>query len=501
MGVYLIHCSSNLSLLFVLLFVSLAVVASLGEDSSHVVVIEFSRSFALISVIMMMVNGFFCPKPLHTRPGTRGDTIRRVRRSVSNIMYELGAYSRRYYRMTDSTFWILHHLLKPALEKVAKKSSLLRRRCHHQRKKRRMSMKRTAPNGLIPTSIRLSIALRYFAGGDPLDIALVHGMSHSEIFTSVWMIVDAIHQTRKLDIIFPKSHEEQRRLAREFHSVSKAGIDICVAATDGILIWIPKPTDHECEKMQCGAKKFFCGRKKKFGLNMQGTCDVKGRFLDVSIYHPGSTSDYLAFVTSPLYHKLERPDFLAPGLAIFGDGAYSANHYMVTPFKMAKSGSKDVFNFYQSQLRIRIECAFGMLVHRWAILRKAMPYGISVRKTTALVFALCKIHNFCIDQNESIADAGSCQDSFHVAMGGGIEMTDWDEDFGTMERGLGRPSEVLDGGDHRDDYNRVVTRLEGRIEARNNVNSEIPQVILLRSIEEQNLARPRPKGWTRGGAS
>ena len=50
---------------------------------------------------------------------------------------------------------------------------------------------------------------------------------------------------------------------------------------------------------------------------MQGACDKRGRFLDVSINHPGATSDYLAFITSELHHKLEQPGFLAPGLASF----------------------------------------------------------------------------------------------------------------------------------------------------------------------------------------
>jgi DDE superfamily endonuclease len=319
------------------------------EDDSHAVaVVEFSRSIAIISIFVMIVNGMYGGAGLVRRPGTRGATIRRVRHSVSNIMYELGGYSRRYYRMSDTSFWILHNMLKPSLEK------LLEPKLHRPRKKRR---KRNAPNGLISTSIRLSIALCYFAGGDPLDLALVHGVSHSEVFNSVWMVVDAVlHHTPALDIVVPKSDADQRQLAKDFHSVSTAGFDICVAAIDGILIWIPKPTDKECEKMQCGPKKFYCARKKKFGLNMQGTCDLKGRFLDVPIYHPGSTSDYLAFVTSPLYHNQEKPGFLAPGLAIFGDGAYSSNRYMVTPFKMAHSGSKDVFNFYQSQLRIHLAC-------------------------------------------------------------------------------------------------------------------------------------------------
>ena len=218
---------------------------------------------------------------------------------------------------------------------------------------------------------------------------------------------------------------------------------------------------------------------------------MKGRFLDVSINHPGSTSDYLAFVTSPLFHNLEKQGFLAPGLAIFGDGAYSSNRYMVTPFKMAHSGSKDVFNFYQSQLRNRVECSFGMLVHRWAILREAMPYGISVRKTTSLVYALCKIHNFCIDQNESIAGMSSAQDSFHVATGGGIEMSDWEEDYGTMENGIARPTEVLDGGHHRDDYDRLVLRQDGKADR----GQVIPRACLLDMVEEKNLSRPRPKGW------
>jgi hypothetical protein len=71
---------------------------------------------------------------------------------------------------------------------------------------------------------------------------------------------------------------------------------------------------------------------------------------------------------------------------------------MVTPFPAVGSGLKDDYNYYQSQLRITIECAFGMLVHRWSILRKPMPTGMHLGKVTALTMALCKLHNFCIDE-------------------------------------------------------------------------------------------------------
>ena len=75
---------------------------------------------------------------------------------------------------------------------------------------------------------------------------------------------------------------------------------------------MPKPNIKDVTVSKVGVKKFYCGRKNKFGLNLQGACDVKGRHLDVTIGHPGSTSDYLAFVTSKLHAKLETPGFLAP---------------------------------------------------------------------------------------------------------------------------------------------------------------------------------------------
>ena len=63
-------------------------------------------------------------------------------------------------------------------------------------------------------------------------------------------------------------------------------------------------------------------------------------------------------------------------------------------------GSKDTCKFYQSQVRIRVECSFGILVHRWAILRRHVPPNTPLRKVTALTYCLSKLQNFCIDENE-----------------------------------------------------------------------------------------------------
>jgi len=73
---------------------------------------------------------------------------------------------------------------------------------------------------------------------------------------------------------------------------------------------------------------------------------------------------------------------------------------MTVPFPNVSSGDKDNFNFYHSQLRINIECAFGILTNRWRIFKKPLHLH-SISKTIALVFALCKLHNFCLDEVEN----------------------------------------------------------------------------------------------------
>ena len=329
-------------------------------------------------IVVAMVATGLAVQSCQQRKRNARISICRKRRDVASIFAELGPiYSQRAYRMSQQAFFKLHGMLRPQLQTSEKP--------------------RGSPNGLISTTIHLAAALRFFAGGSPYDLAIVHGISHSSVYESVWSVVDAINQSDALSFRFPTNHVEQRHIAQEFAKKSAAGFDCCVGAIDGILIWTEKPTPQDCYIATCGETKFYCGRKKKFGLNMMGTVDHAGRFLDVEIRHPGATSDYLCFETSTLKRKLVEKNFLAPGLVLFGDNAYVDSEYMVVPFKNPKiECGEDDFNFFHSQVRINVECAFGMLVHRWGILRRPISAQIGLQKTTALVMALCRLHNYCI---------------------------------------------------------------------------------------------------------
>ena len=125
-----------------------------------------------------------------------------------------------------------------------------------------------------------------------------------------------------------------------------------------MLVWTEKPSEHNCTVMKCGPMRFICGRKGKYALNLQGGCDHIQRFTTIWIIHPGSSSDFLSFIRSSSSRSPQIPRCLFPGLVIFGDLAYVNNSYMVTPYKNIRAGQRDNFNFFHSQLRINIKCAF-----------------------------------------------------------------------------------------------------------------------------------------------
>ena len=122
---------------------------------------------------------------------------------------------------------------------------------------------------------------------------LAHGMSATEVFHSIDLVIDAINQCPALAFSFPADHGKQRDIAAGFKRKSKVGFDKCVGAIDCMLLWIEKPSDEDCIACGVDPKKFMCGRKGKFGLVLQAVCDSEGRILDLFIAHPAATSDYL----------------------------------------------------------------------------------------------------------------------------------------------------------------------------------------------------------------
>ena len=345
----------------------------------------------------------------------------------------------------------------------------------------------------------------FLRGGSPYDLAVCHGISVKEVYRSVRLIIQAVNSStsQQLRIKFPSSqHDEQHKLASGFEEKSGANFPSCVAAIDGLLIWTERPSKAQCVLSKCGPKKFFCSRKHKFGLNMMGTVDSEGRFLDVQIAHPAATSDYLAFATSDLKAKLEEPGFLAPGLVVFGDNAYSNTHYMVTPYKGKVTDDQDSFNFFHSQLRIQVECAFGKLVHRWGILRRPLSQTYGIHRTCNLVLALCRLHNFCTNRRLPVYTPMALDDLHIASASTGINASEHNNTTTTssIADGENNINGLLHGSQHHHDSNRNIRRQDARrafrlFQTTTDAPHVLPQQLLTESVVNQGLKRPRPRSW------
>jgi hypothetical protein len=229
---------------------------------------------------------------------------------------------------------------------------------------------------------------------------------------------------------------------------------------------------------------------------MQAICDNQLNFIWIDISWPGCTADFMAWVTSGLYTKIESTQVLAVnaviriGYTILGDNAYVKSTYTSVPFKgVGNNDALDAYNFYESHLRITIERAFGVLVHRWAILRG--PLVIPVQKVAPLVNCLCCLHNFCIDKNTGTTkNVANIPKDVAEHLYGVVQATNVvDSNFQGAQLtnriitfdNQGAPCEFLGGGDHFDDCPHSWRWREGTV---------TPMDVMVQSIESQQLPRP-----------
>ena len=170
--------------------------------------------------------------------------------------------------------------------------------------------------------------------------------------------------------------------------------DKLIGAVDGLLVETRSPTKRETTKVAA----YYSGHKKRFGINVQAMCDARLRFLSVSAMCPGKTNDLSAFRHSDLAPRI---GLLPDGYYAIGDNAYINSDKMLVPFPGADLGlEEDSYNFFHSQLRVTIERAFGLLVGRWGVLWR--PLRVPLHRQARLILALCKLHNFCLDENPAV---------------------------------------------------------------------------------------------------
>lgn len=202
-----------------------------------------------------------------------------------------------------------------------------------------------------------------------------------------WRVVELI--CNEYDLSFPTDDVTLSTIEQEFRSRPEMGaLKGCVGCIDGLLVKIRAPSNSETYH-----SRRYHSRKEFYALSMQAVSDVHGRFLLFEVQAPGGMNDTQAFELMDLKVLLESGK-LSAGYWIAGDAAYTCSDHMIGPYIGNLTEEQDNFNWAQSQLRIRVEMAFGKYVGRWGILWKPLR----MHHGQAGVIAMCcvKLQNIVI---------------------------------------------------------------------------------------------------------
>ena len=311
-------------------------------------------------------------EPKWTQPRLCWDS--HIERLVHETLFQ------RTYRMSLEAFRNLKELLGPTICLKAYRSPV--------------------PEPIYPELV-MAVGIRYFSGGKCLDLKNVYGLSLPSVYRSRDMFIDAVNSCPDLidRIKLPQTLDEMHDVASGFENLSTSQlIRGCIGCVDGFLATTTRPHMKDCNNNP-GA--FLSGHYNVYGLNVQAVCDCQSRFIFFGIVAPGKCGDQVAFERSPLLDYVRN---LPPGYYMIGDAAYLVGESLLTPFTGGHRSdrTKDAYNFFLSQCRIRIEMAFGLLTNKWRVLRE--PLQTCLSRSSDIVMACARLHNYCIDMDRPFGD-------------------------------------------------------------------------------------------------
>ena len=267
-----------------------------------------------------------------------------------------------------------------------------------------------APNQTSPNnraiSVEKKLAVTLYFLKDTGSLCMTANAFGIAINTASAIITETCTSITKLlgptYIHLPKDYDEMRQKVAEFES--KFGMQQAFGCIDGTHIPITcplnKPQDYYCYK-------------GFHSLNVQAVCDYKGAFMDVECRWPGSVHDAKVFANSSIHEKLRNGEIptvfqtVLPGHEkipnyVIGDPAYPLTPFCMKEYETCENNEQVIFNNLLRSARNPIECAFGRLKARWAILTKRIDLKLDI--VPVIVYACFVLHNFCEQHSSYIND-------------------------------------------------------------------------------------------------
>ena len=303
----------------------------------------------------------------------------------------------------------------------------------------------------ITPEMTVAVGLRFLGGSITKDIEDFFAMSKTTTHSKIYSFLHAVDKRLKINV--PTTEEELQKSAAEWTALSSAfGIyDGCVGAIDGWLCCINAPSVHNPTDYHSG--HYHC-----HGVNVQAVCDANLRFIYFAVAAPGRTNDARAF--NNCLQLRTWLDSLPEKYFLIGDNAYTLKKTMLIPFSGAAKHItyNRTFNFYLSQLRIRVEMSFGRLTTKWRIFRRNLDQNVV---NVALICRVAaRLHNFVIDNDDIRFSASAVRPSDFEVDTLGSGPTNNNGYLRTLPTRDEQQSGLVENGDRR---NAILSELESRM--------------------------------------
>ncbi|KAL3771896.1 hypothetical protein ACHAWO_010423 [Cyclotella atomus] len=241
----------------------------------------------------------------------------------------------------------------------------------------------------------VAAGLRHLQGGRVKDARHIVKTSRAACYVMVDDFIDAVNSAPELDINLPQNADEWRAVnkgfrRRSFHDTMSG----TVGALDGFFQRCNRPTMKETNNVVA----YYSGHYESYGVNCLAAVKADLQFIYFGVISPGSTNDITSYTMASALRQII--DSLPLGLYFLGDAAFPLGEKLLTPFVGTHRHSNpyhDSFNFYLSQLRIRVEMAFGRMVNKFRIL-SGKVHG-SLDRVPAIFNACARLHNFIIQSD------------------------------------------------------------------------------------------------------
>ena len=278
-------------------------------------------------------------------------------------------------------------------------------------------------DGPVSGELRLSMLLRFLAGGSYLDVSDMHLGAGAEggfyafindtmdkVLEVESFLFDGCPGNKDFDYVANLKHllKDGRLLGEVMSGFNTAKFgEHCpgehipggIGAMDG---WAAKIRCPSFTVDNVTNQNVYFNRKDFYALAVQAICDSRLVFLHCNPTAAGAVHDSQAWKQGPLARAFRALKLETDGVAINGqrailfvDDAYGCDEIKICRVPGRKLPcAPDAFNFLHSILRSTIERAFGVLMSRWGILLR--PLKCSLARARKTIQCCMLLHNICI---------------------------------------------------------------------------------------------------------